>query len=59
MDEGNIQTCITAARMAKDEMDMIYSELTSGHVSEHYLQEKMKALKLSLGIIDYRISKDD
>lgn len=60
MEQTDRNTCKHMILKAEDEIEMIKMEiLGDGYVSIHYLQEKLRALKTSINIIDNIVNKEE
>ena len=60
MEQTDRNTCKYMILKAEDEIEMIKMEILSdGYVSIHYLQEKLRALKTSINIIDNIVNKEE
>lgn len=60
METNDINACRHAILMAEDELKMIKMEVTGdNYISNDYLKEKIRALKMSINIIDNIINKEE
>lgn len=60
MEQSDRNACKHAILMAENEINMIKMEiLGDSYISNEYLRDKMRALKLSINIIDNIINKEE